>query len=71
MIDAPPGYHNSVHPVTAIDGDAVSVTLSGPVRGRTVVMFEELDRGSDSYDSVRERLHLAMFRTVGIPTEAA
>ena len=67
MIDAPPGYHNSVHPVTAIDGDAVSVTLSGPVRGRTVVMFEELDRGSDSYDSVRERLHLAMFRTVGIP----
>src|SRR5690349_4949226 len=65
MIDALP-YRASMRPVSAIDGVNMSVTLSGPAQGRTVVVCEERTGNSQSYAALRERLHLAMFRTVGI-----
>jgi pimeloyl-ACP methyl ester carboxylesterase len=68
MIYAPPlKYHQTMRPVTAIDGAHMSLTLSGPATGRTVVIFEEPARRQESYDILRERLHLAMFRVAGIP----
>ena len=68
MIDAsPPTYRPSIRPVTAIDGSDVPVTLSGPAKGRVVIMLEQSLCGADYYDVVRERLHVAMFRTMVIP----
>jgi pimeloyl-ACP methyl ester carboxylesterase len=67
MIDASlPTYRRSIRPMTAIDGSAMPVTLSGPVEGRVVIMLEATPPGTDSYDTIRERLHVAMFRTVVI-----
>lgn len=53
--------------IDAIDGFHVPVTLSGPAKGRVVIMFDETPANTASYDIVRERLHIAMFRTVTIP----
>ncbi|MCV7041651.1 alpha/beta hydrolase [Mycolicibacterium moriokaense] len=39
--------------------------VSGPATGRTIIMFDE-GRNGRPYDLVRERLHVAMFRTVVI-----
>ncbi|MDX1882155.1 alpha/beta hydrolase [Mycolicibacterium sp. 120270] len=59
-------HRPSMHLIDAIDGITVPVTVSGPDRGRTIIMFEETSRIVDTYDTVRERLHVAMFRTVVI-----
>ena len=69
MIDAPPPitHSGSIHSVAAIDGGQVPVTLSGPVTGRVVIMLEEPAGGAQHYEVIRERLHVAMFRTVVIP----
>ncbi|NTY60804.1 alpha/beta hydrolase [Mycolicibacterium sphagni] len=67
MIEAPPTHHGSQRPVAAIDGTTVWVTLSGPVGGRTIIMLEDSDRNSTAQDGVRERLQVAMFRTVSVP----
>ena len=70
MIDASlPTYRQSMRAVTTIDGSPVPVTVSGPSTGRVVIMFEETPRSTESYDIVRERLHVAMLRTVVIPTQ--
>lgn len=53
--------------VDVIDGFHVPVALSGPDQGRVVIMFDETPRRTDSYDIVRERLHVARFRTITIP----
>jgi pimeloyl-ACP methyl ester carboxylesterase len=67
MIDAPPGYHTSIRYVTAVDGTMTEVTLSGPLEGRTVVLIDKPTDRSAACDTLRERLHVAMFRTVAIP----
>jgi len=53
--------------MTVIDGAVVAVTLSGPTRGRTIIMLEDPARDSVTQDALRERLQVAMFRTVSIP----
>ncbi len=45
----------------------VSVTLSGPPLGRTIIMLEEPARNTVAQDALRERLQVAMFRIVTIP----
>jgi len=71
VIDASlPTYRQSIWVLTAIDGSQVPVTVSGPVKGRVVIMFEQAPQGAHYYDIVRERLHVAMFRTVVIPAHA-
>ncbi len=66
MIDAPQRTDRpSVHRVDAIDEIAVPVMVSGPATGRTIIMFDE-GRNRRPYDLIRERLHVAMFRTVVI-----
>jgi len=67
MIDAPVSNQGSRRPVATVDGAQVSVTLSGPVRGRTIIMLEEPDQHSTAQDVLRERLQVAMFRTVSVP----
>lgn len=70
MINAPQKTHRpSIHVVDAIDGIQVPVTMSGPATGRTIVMFDDASRITDAYDLVRDRLHVAMFRTVVISAE--
>lgn len=67
MINAPQQTHRpSEHRVDAIDGVEVPVTMSGPETGRTIIMFEEAPLIGAPYDPIRERLHVAMFRTVVI-----
>lgn len=67
MINAAQQAHRpSIHHIDALDGTTVPVTMFGPDRGRTIIMFEETHL-VDTYDAVRERLHVAMFRTVVIP----
>jgi hypothetical protein len=66
MINAPQRTdHRSFHRVDAIDEVAVPVMVSGPATGRTIIMFDG-GRNGRPYDLVRERLHVAMFRTVVI-----
>ena len=68
MINASlPTHRQSLYHVDAIDGFQVPVRLSGPDKGRVVIMFDGTPRTTDSYDIVRERLHVAMFRTVAFP----
>jgi pimeloyl-ACP methyl ester carboxylesterase len=68
MIDASiSSYGQSICHVDEIDGFQLPVALSGPEKGRVVIMFDEAPRRTDSYDIVRGRLHVAMFRTVVIP----
>ena len=53
-----------------VDGFRVPVRLNGPdrnVHGRVVVMLDEVPGRLDSCDIVRDRLHVAMFRTLTIP----
>ncbi len=57
----------SIRVLTAIDGSQVPVTVSGPVKGRVVIIFEQAPCNGQYYDIVRERLHVAAFRTVVIP----
>lgn len=64
-------HHQSVHYFDAIEGFEVPVTVCGPDNGRIVVMLDATTQESDAYDMVRERLHLAMFRTVVIPTDGS
>jgi pimeloyl-ACP methyl ester carboxylesterase len=45
----------------------VSVTLSGPALGRTIIMLEEPTRNPVAQDVLRERLQVAMFHIVAIP----
>lgn len=67
MIDAAqPAHRPSMHHIDAGDGVAVPVTVSGPHKGRTIIMFEATSHVVDTYDAVRKRLHVAMFRTVVI-----
>lgn len=69
MINASlPVHRQSLYHVDAIDGFQVPVRLSGPDKGRVVIMFDGTPDTTDSYDIVRERLHVAMFRTVVLPT---
>lgn len=71
MINASiPAYRQSMHYIDAIEGFQVPVTLSGPENGRIVIMIDETPQKSNAYDIVRQRLHLAMFRTVLIPANA-
>jgi pimeloyl-ACP methyl ester carboxylesterase len=71
MINASiPTYRQSMRYIDAIDGFQVPVTLSGPETGRIVIMIDETPQKTDAYDIVRQRLHLAMFRTVVIPARA-
>jgi hypothetical protein len=68
MINAPQRTEQpSIHRIDAIDDVAVPVIVSGPTTGRTIIMFDE-GRSGRPYDLVRERLHVAMFRTVAITT---
>ncbi|GAA2798703.1 alpha/beta hydrolase [Mycolicibacterium pallens] len=53
--------------MSAIDGAMVSVTLSGPPLGRTIIMLEEPARNPVAQDALRERLQVAMFRIVTVP----
>jgi pimeloyl-ACP methyl ester carboxylesterase len=70
MIDASlDTYRQSIPPITAIDGSQVPVTLSGPVKGRVVIMFEEAPHRTEHYGILRGRLHVAMFRTVVISAD--
>lgn len=67
MINAPQRtHHPSIRRVDAIDGVAVPVMMSGPETGRTIVMLDNAARNGGAYDEVRERLEVAMFRTVVI-----
>ncbi len=69
MINAPQqAYRPSIHHADAIDGITVPVMMSGPDTGRTIIMLDEPPHTIDAYDSVRERLHVAMFRTVVVST---
>lgn len=69
MINASlPTHRQSLYHVDAIDGFQVPVRLSGPDTGRVVIMLDGTPHTTDSYDIVRERLHVAMFRTVVLPT---
>jgi len=71
MINASiPTYRQSMRYIDAIEGFQVPVTLSGPENGRTVIMIDETPQKTDVYDIVRQRLHVAMFRTVLIPAHA-
>lgn len=68
MIDAIlPAHREYVCNADTVDGFQVPVTLRGPDTGRTVIMLDEVPRRLDAYDIVRDRLHIAMFRTVTIP----
>jgi len=54
--------------VDVIDGGAqVPVMLAGPPAGRAIIMFDEPSQTASWYEALRERLHVAMFRTVVIP----
>lgn len=70
MIEVTPNHHRLRRTVSAVDGAAVSVTLTGPALGRTIIMLEEPDRNSIGQDALRERLQVAMFRIVTIPVDA-
>jgi pimeloyl-ACP methyl ester carboxylesterase len=71
MINASiPTYRQSMRYIDAIDSFQVPVTLSGPENGRVVIMIDETPQKTDAYDIIRQRLHLAMFRTVVIPAHA-
>lgn len=61
-----PKYRQESRYVEAIDGAHVPVMMSGPHRGRTLIMFDEPSQGASSYGLVLERLHVAMFRTIVI-----
>jgi pimeloyl-ACP methyl ester carboxylesterase len=65
-----PAHRESMRYIDAIEGCQVPVTLSGPEDGRIVIMIDETPQKTDAYDIVRQRLHLAMFRTVLIPAHA-
>ncbi|WP_233213413.1 alpha/beta hydrolase [Mycobacterium hubeiense] len=64
-----PNNRERMRHVDTIDGFGVPVELSGPDNGRVVIMFEETHRKTDAYDIVRERLHVAMLRTLVIPAD--
>ncbi len=53
----------------AVDGFSVPVRLSGPDNGRVVVMLDETPSKTAAFDEVRERLHIAMLRTVSLPVD--
>jgi pimeloyl-ACP methyl ester carboxylesterase len=71
MIDESiPRCRQSTRHVDAIEGVQVPVILSGPEKGRAVIMFDEKPNRTGAYDIVRQRLHMATFRTIVIPTDA-
>lgn len=54
--------------VDVTDGGAqLPVMLAGPNRGRPIIMFDDPAQTTSPYETVRERLHVAMFKTVVIP----
>lgn len=57
-------YRPSIRRVDAIDGVAVPVMMSGAETGRPIVIFDSAGRNGGTYHLVRERLEVAMFRTV-------
>ncbi|OBI17428.1 alpha/beta hydrolase [Mycobacterium sp. E2327] len=59
--------HEYVCAADTLDGFRVPVRLSGPDGGRVVIMLDEVPGGQDAYDAVRDRLHVATFRTLTIP----
>lgn len=64
---AVPRHPESIRHIPTIDGFRVPVRLAGPDTGRVVIMFDGSPDRTESYDVVRERLHVAMFRTVTFP----
>ncbi|GAS90661.1 alpha/beta hydrolase [Mycolicibacterium brisbanense] len=71
MVDATrPQYHPSTHLLESIDGYHVPVTVSGPDTGRVVIMLDEAPRCLGPYALVRERLHVAAFRIIGVHAQA-
>jgi pimeloyl-ACP methyl ester carboxylesterase len=64
---AVPRHPESIRHIPTIDGFRVPVRLAGPDTGRVVVMFDGSPDRAAPYDVVRERLHVAMFRTVTFP----
>lgn len=68
MIEASsPPYRQSMRALPPNDGSRLPVTVSGPVRGGVVIMIAQAPHGAQYCDIVRERLHVAMFKTVVIP----
>lgn len=68
MIDASlPAHREHVCSVDTIDQFQLPVRLSGPEGGRVVIMLDETPSRTDSYDIVRDRLHIATFQTITIP----
>lgn len=59
-----PTHRPSIRHVETIDGVTVPVSISGQEEGRTVIMFDRGARATSAYNLVRDRLHVAMFRTV-------
>lgn len=71
MVDATrPQYHSSTHLLQSIDGYRVPVTVSGPDTGRAVIMLDEAPQCVGPYALVRERLHVAAFRTISVHPQA-
>ncbi|MEE6140233.1 alpha/beta hydrolase [Mycobacterium sp. 050128] len=67
MVDGyPPVCREDVYIVETVDGDRVSVELDGPENGRLVIMLDEARRQLSTFEVVRSRLHVAMFRTLTI-----
>jgi pimeloyl-ACP methyl ester carboxylesterase len=64
-----PASLESIRHVDAVEGFWVPVRVSGPDNGRVVVMFDETPPETAVFDAVRRRLHVAMLRTVVIPTD--
>ncbi|TDO17772.1 hypothetical protein EV580_0950 [Mycobacterium sp. BK086] len=69
MTEVISNHDRSRRMVSAIDGATVSVTLSGPALGRTIIMLEEPDRSPAARAAVRERLQVAMFRILSVPVD--
>jgi pimeloyl-ACP methyl ester carboxylesterase len=61
--------HEFERHVDAVDGFPVRVKLAGPDTGRVVVMFDEKSSETSAFEDVRQRLHVAMLRTVTIPVD--
>ncbi len=59
----------SIRHVDVVEGLWVPVKISGPDNGRAVIMFDETPCETPAFEDVRERLHVAMLRTLVIPVD--
>lgn len=55
--------------VETIDGVAVPVSVRGPETGRTIIILDNPPQSASPYQAVRDRLHVAMLRTVFIAAD--